>query len=143
MVVSDPQAYIDAGLTLPEAVWGNDRYSVFVRDIGEGAMHISLHRRDRQPVRDWRHLQQIKNEVAGPERTAVEIFPPESVLVDSANEYHLFVVPPGTEVPFLLGGERFVLAPEDLEEHLGGKTQARQRAWEPGLTTGLGERVPA
>lgn len=125
-------------LSIP-TVYGNDRYSVFVRQMGKGALHISLHRRDREPVRDWRHLQQIKNEVAGPERTAIEVFPPESKLADTANEYHLFVLPVDTELPFMLDGERFVLTHEQGQA-LYGKSRARQRNWEAGLTTGLGEQ---
>lgn len=134
---ADPAKYLPHGLTVPDAVYLNDRYSVFVREIGHGALHISLHRHDRQAVRDWRHLQQIKNEVAGEERVAVEVFPPESMLADSANEYHLWVLPVGTDLPFCLDGGRVVMTNEQIREKLGN-TKARQRPWEPGLTTGGG-----
>lgn len=136
--VLDPQAYIDHGLTAPDAVYGNKTYSVFVREIGRGALHISFHRRDRAAIHDWRHMQAIKNEVAGPERLAVEIFPPESSLVDSSNEYHLWVVPEGAAIPFMWEGEPYVLAPDELEREMGGPTKARQRAWEEGIPTGKG-----
>lgn len=136
--VTGHDVYEKHGMSAPDAVYGNDLYSVFVRDMGQGALHLSFHRRDRAAIRDWRHFQAIKNEVAGPERLAIEIFPPESMLVDSSNEYHLWVLPEGATVPFLLGGERFVLAPGELEEHLGGPTKARQRDWEEGIPTGLG-----
>lgn len=144
--VTGQDVYAAHGMSAPDAVYGNDTYSVFVREMGHGSLHLSFHRRDRSAIIDWRHMQAIKNEVAGPESFAVEIFPPESNLVDSSNERHLWVAPPNAKrrkewlqlLPQLLGQERFVLAPEDLEEHLGGPTKARQRAWEEGIPTGLG-----
>jgi hypothetical protein len=39
---------------------------------------------------DWRHKQYIKNQLAGPEEEAVEIFPAESRLIDGANQFHLW-----------------------------------------------------
>jgi hypothetical protein len=134
----DPQVYLDAGLTEPDAVYGNKLYSVFVREIGHGALHISFHRRDRSAVHDWRHMQAIKNEVAGPDRLALEIYPPEHYLIDSANEYHLWVVPPGTEesIPFLMR-ERFIGTQEEMEAEYG-RSKARQRPWEREIPTGLG-----
>lgn len=141
--------YAKHGMTPPDQVWANDVYSVFVRLIptdyrgkpmrdADSALHISFHRHDRAAVRDWRHFQAIKNEVAGPERTAVELFPPESQLADSANEYHLWVLPVGYVFPFALDGGRLVLDQREAEAHLGGKTKARQRDWQPGLPTGKG-----
>jgi hypothetical protein len=41
-------------------------------------------------VHDWRDLQRIKNELVGPECEAVELYPAESRLVDTANQYHLW-----------------------------------------------------
>ena len=89
--------------------WGNDIYSASVcRRVGVGyfddfkeiyngvtaeeIIWISYHRRDRQPVHDWRDIQNIKNDIAGREWEAVEIFPSESRLVDTSNEYHLFAM---------------------------------------------------
>ena len=54
------------------------------------SMHLSIRRQDRQPCRDWRDFQRIKNQLAGPEWTAFEIYPAESRKVDGANQYHLF-----------------------------------------------------
>lgn len=131
--------YDDAGLTEPDAVYGNNLYSVFVREMGHGALHISFHRRDRKAIHDWRHFQAIKNEVAGPERLAIEVYPPESALVDSANEYHLWVLPEeaADEFPFMLeaGRTRFVL---DQEEATAVAPGCKQRDWQKGLPTGKG-----
>jgi hypothetical protein len=58
-------------------------------------MHINIRRRDGSMFKDWRHFQQIKNEVAGPEREALEIYPAESRKVDTSNKWHLWVLPEG------------------------------------------------
>jgi len=60
---------------------------------------LSIKRRDKKAVHDWRHLQRIKSELMGDEREAVEIYPPESDLVDEANQYHLWVLPEGLRNP--------------------------------------------
>lgn len=139
-VSTRPEAYDEHGLTEPDAVYGNNLYSVFVREMGHGALHISFHRRDRKAIRDWRHFQSIKNEVAGPERLAIEVFPPESALVDTANEYHLFVLPEeaAADFPFMLdagSNTRLVLNQEEATRIAPG---AKQREWQKGLPTGRG-----
>jgi hypothetical protein len=55
-------------------------------------VHLSICRIDRGPCHDWRDFQRIKNELVGPEVQAVEIYPPESALVDTANQYHLWCI---------------------------------------------------
>ena len=49
---------------------------------------------------DWRDMQRIKNEICGYERTAVEIYPPMSNLVDTCNQFHLWVYPEDYELDF-------------------------------------------
>jgi hypothetical protein len=140
--VVDVEHHVKHGLTPPDEAWRNDLYTVVVRHIGHGALHLSLHRHDRAAVRDWRHLQAIKNEIAGPERTAVEVFPPESLLVDASNEYHLWVMPPETEVPFVIPVSNVMTEEEGKQQMreygITGPTKARQRSWQPGLPTGKG-----
>lgn len=107
----------------------NNLYAVNVTEVvgveGEMWQWLSIKRLDRDIIRDWRHLQRIKTELCGPEREAVEIFPPESHLVDTANQFHLWVLPPGRllNVGFRYG--RTVANPQEAE-HYG----ARQRAFE-------------
>jgi hypothetical protein len=86
-------------------LWRNKFYQVEKKilqpELGEaGAIWLSIKHHDKKAVRDWRHFQRIKNELAGAEREAVEIFPPESQLVDTANQYHLWVLPEGQSTPF-------------------------------------------
>ena len=74
----------------------NDLYQVQVQPCPEqeGMLHINIRRRDGSiTLRDWRHFQQIKNEIAGPEREAFEIYPAESRKVDTSNKFHLWVLP--------------------------------------------------
>ena len=81
-----------------DETWGNDRYTVSVRFLDgdrDGFVELSVHNYNRTPHVPWRHLQQIKNEVLGGDREAVQIFPAEDRLVDTANEFWLYVYPKG------------------------------------------------
>lgn len=60
---------------------------------------LAIKREDRKPIRSWRILQDIKNAVAGVDRTAVEIYPPEVEVTDTANMYHLWVYRPELKPP--------------------------------------------
>jgi hypothetical protein len=78
----------------------NDLYQVQVAPTGDNGdfLHINIRRLDGSMFKDWRHFQQIKNEVAGPEREALEIYPAESRKVDTSNKWHLWVLPEGAQV---------------------------------------------
>tara|TARA_R110000765_G_scaffold187638_2_gene293171 strand:- start:558 stop:1097 length:540 start_codon:yes stop_codon:yes gene_type:complete len=81
-----------------DETWGNDRYTIGVHLLGadrDGFIELAIHNHKRTPHVPWRHLQQIKNEILGSEREAVQIFPAESRLVDTANEFWLYVYPTG------------------------------------------------
>lgn len=102
-----------------ETLWFNSHYTVhrhLLEGTMEGAIHLSIRHNDRRAVRDWRHFQRIKNELAGKEREAIEIFPPESQLVDTANQYHLFVLPEGVTTPFTWNQGRHVDSSGNSEE---------------------------
>lgn len=95
-----------------ELVLKNDTYQVNVRKftfpIGE-TVHLSIKRIDRQPIHDWRDLQAIKNQIVGPECEAVELYPAESRLVDTANQFHLWCCPdPSFRFPFGFNEGRIV-----------------------------------
>jgi len=62
--------------------------------------YLSIKRLDKKSIHDWRHMQQIKNELVGKDYEAVEIYPNEKRLVDTANQYHLFVFPKNYLIPF-------------------------------------------
>lgn len=135
-----------SGAAPPAGVFANNLYQVSVYIVGdkppgEAPIHLSIKRHDRAPVHDWRHLQAIKNEICGAEAMAVEIYPPESQLVDTSNQYHLWVLPPKVRLPF--GFDEFLVS-SDIQVDLfnagsdRGEHKGRQRPWQPGLPTALG-----
>jgi hypothetical protein len=71
----------------------NDLYQVQLRIADYPLLQLNIRRRDGKPIfRDWRHFQQIKNEVVGADCEAVELYPAEDRLVDQGNKYHLWAV---------------------------------------------------
>jgi hypothetical protein len=74
------------------AIFVNDVYNVRLRNAGP-FVQLDIARFDNQPCNNWRDFQRIKNELVGPECEGVELFPAESRLVDTANQYHLWVNP--------------------------------------------------
>lgn len=60
-------------------------------------VHLSIKRKDCSKVRSWFDLQSIKNTLVGPESEGVELFPAESRKVDSADQYHLWVLADNTK----------------------------------------------
>jgi hypothetical protein len=81
--------------------WVNRLYQVQVDRREDGTVkHLNIRRRDgSMDTRDWRHFQEIKNQLAGPECEAFEIYPAESRKVDTSNKFHLWVFPPGERIP--------------------------------------------
>jgi hypothetical protein len=120
---TDPEGYdqlwndYKSGIT---KMYKNSLYTCHVRQLGalgdDGTLWISIRSNDRKAVRDWRHFQRIKNELAGEEREALEIYPKESELVDEANSYHLWVLASTDRMPFGFHGERKVGSAEDAEK---------------------------
>ena len=81
-------------------VWVNDLYVVHKSDVGNGWTELSIRRQDREPITDWRHKQQIKNQLVGEECEGLELYPAESRLVDTANQFYMWVrTEPGDRIP--------------------------------------------
>lgn len=77
--------------TVPVQTWENELY--IVRVYHEGPfVHLDITAKDEQPCKSWRHFQEIKNQIVGSSYEAVELFPAEERLVDTSNQYHLWVV---------------------------------------------------
>lgn len=114
-------------------IYANSRYQVMVSRIwghdpltgeprGEPILQLSIKRNDRLPIHDWRDLQRIKNELVGAESLALEIYPPESKLVDTANQFFLWVMPQEYHPLF-----KFIFQDRVVSElSVGG---SRQRPW--------------
>ena len=91
-----------------DEIWINDLYQVNIHrntpnhNLGKEHVidHLSIKLRTKAPIHDWRDLQEIKNLLCGPEREALEVYPAESRLVDTANQYHLWILPENMFAPF-------------------------------------------
>jgi hypothetical protein len=98
--------------TMAPRTFVNDVYRVKMRK-SPPIVQLDLARHDGQPVTAWRDLQQIKNELVGPEYEGVELFPAESRLVDTAHQYHIWVIEdPKFRFPF--GYTNRVVLPEPI-----------------------------
>lgn len=87
-----------------DEIYVNDLYQVNIdrnpeNKIHPQMVHLSCKRRDKETLHDWRELQEIKNMLCGEECEALELYPAESRAVDTANQYHLWVLPPGMHIP--------------------------------------------
>jgi hypothetical protein len=109
----------------PSRIFVNSLYQVQWHDAADSLLGplvwLSIKRRDLAPVRDWRDMQRIKNELVGPEAEAAELYPAESRLVDMSNQYHFWALP-GGRFPF--GFQSRAVTEEALP---GGA----QRPWPP------------
>lgn len=81
----------------------NNRYVVMINDNarvkGHSVIKAMVQRHDDKPIPNhWRELQTIKNQIFGKVSTAVEFYPPESELVDMANIYWLWILPPNWQL---------------------------------------------
>jgi hypothetical protein len=78
----------------------NGKYQAILKDDGDVTI-LTIRREDRRPVTDWRDVQWIKNQLLGPDVEAVQLFPAESRLVDTSNQFYLFAFKePGFRFPF-------------------------------------------
>ena len=82
---------------------------------------LSIKRLDKEPIFDWRALQNIKNDIVGADHEAVSLFPSDKRLVDEANQYHLFCLAEKGFFPFGFQ-HRMVLTPKTA-----AKVGAKQR----------------
>ncbi|MFG1364707.1 DUF7694 domain-containing protein [Xanthobacter versatilis] len=74
----------------------NGVFSVLVREVDNGdgncVIHLAITSLS-QTRPTWWEAQRIKNEICGPEATAIEVYPPQSEVVDGADMYHLWALP--------------------------------------------------
>lgn len=100
------------GIWMPQMdrCWeSDDGYSVLsrlVRTKWGKVEHVTIQRKNKGLSNDgtydvpWAVKQQIKDELFGKDRTAIEVFPTEKLLVDVCDVYHLWVFEKGFELPF-------------------------------------------
>ena len=107
-------------------IYVNDIYQVAVyrNEDADSLVHVpelkgrctwlSIKRRDKRPVNNWQDMQTIKNRLVGVDCDAIQMFPAESRMVNTANQYHLIVLPPDAIVPFGWGRRHI-----DTEQRIG------------------------
>jgi hypothetical protein len=82
----------------PESrIYRNSRYQVHVRRLkalneGPDLVHLSFKRLDREIFIPYRDKMRIKDEFVGAECEGVELFPARSRELDTANQYHLWII---------------------------------------------------
>ena len=100
-------------------VWLNELYIVHKIVHDDGWTELSIRRQDREHVVDWRHKQAIKNQLCGPECEGLELYPAESRLYDTANQFYLWVrTESGDRIPVGMDAGRHV-----SDEPIGGSVQ--------------------
>lgn len=112
-----------------DEMWRNSRYQVAIRrtliEDGEGGslemVHLSVKRISKLPLGQshWADMQRIKNELLGPNCEAVELYPAEERLIDSANQYHLWGVNSGTYRWPIGWNEGRLVVDEGEDPHIG------------------------
>ena len=61
--------------------------------------HAFIRNKDNSDI-SWKEKQKIKNDLFGRNRTAIEVFPAESRLIDKVGAYHIWILPEEMELPF-------------------------------------------
>ena len=85
----------------PDEIWMNDIYNVTVRKHKKdpvfgseaGMIQLGISSHDGTAKHDWRDFQSIKNQLAGEECEAFELYPSEARLLDPSNYYTLWCFP--------------------------------------------------
>jgi hypothetical protein len=84
----------------PDEYWANDIYHVTLRRKADtafgtsgGMIQLGINTHDGTARHDWREFQAIKNQLAGEECEAFELYPAESRLMDPSNYYSLWCFP--------------------------------------------------
>ena len=103
--------------------WTNDVYHVMKRVVKANVegnppmVYLSIKRHDKDVIAAdtrWRDFQAIKNQLVGDECEGVELYPAESRLTDTANQYHLWCIDsPEFRFPFGFNDGRSVTEATD------------------------------
>jgi hypothetical protein len=133
-----------------ESMWQNGHYNAIVTPVdidGVPMLILSFRRLDRRAVHDWRMVQRLKSELLGSDVEAAELYPHEERLLDGANQYHLWALPPGMLFAFGYEQSRSVMGQEEGIEAMveagfsrEKAERARQREFAPGEKD-VGRRV--
>lgn len=77
----------------------NEVFSVLERTLDNNIKHLAVS--SLSGIRpSWHEMQKIKDQLAGENQMAVEIYPPKAEIVDDADMFHIFVL--ATPLPVTL-----------------------------------------
>lgn len=95
---------------MSHTVWRNRWCCVMVRTVANTALGVNVEHASFRTAMNaelsWPEKQRIKDELFGPDRMAVEVYPRTSQLVDEADMYHLWIFPEGFSFDFGLGKDQ-------------------------------------
>jgi hypothetical protein len=67
-------------------------FSVLDRTLENSVRHLAVS--SLSGIRPaWHEMQRIKDELAGCDKTAVEVYPPAAEIIDQADMFHIWVLP--------------------------------------------------
>ncbi len=79
----------------PDCGWGQT-YTTQLLETSTAAgpvQHLIIRRHDNgEIIANWTTIQQIKDDILGPDTLAVEVYPPEARTIDEANCRHLWTL---------------------------------------------------
>lgn len=116
-------------IRVPDAFGGKVEHVTITRGRADGELLITT---DGSKGFSWAEKQQIKDELFGKNRVAIEVYPSEDRLIDTADVYHLWVFSKGFRLPFGIHPKEYTKAinrgysmdKQDLEKlqaHFNGK----------------------
>jgi hypothetical protein len=101
------------------ALWRCRKYVALVTSFLDGTALLTI--ADPACRHSWQDMQRIKNDVLGEQWAGVEVYPPQRLVVDKANFYHLWCTPRKLRIGWDDGGEytverTFYTSKEDRED---------------------------
>ena len=98
--------------------------------------YLSIKRRDLAVCRNWSDFQTIKNILCkdGDKRYAIEIYPPESRLMNTANQYHIWVFPKDFDLGIGFTQREVVDRTQEQSFEMNGQTFTTRQDYEEGGT---------
>lgn len=92
-VVKFPRGSVGRGWSAELTTAHKNRvFCVFDRTLSDGVRHLAVS--SLSGIRpSWHEMQRIKDDLAGHDATAVEVYPPRSQIVDEADMFHIWVLP--------------------------------------------------
>ena len=99
-ILTFPKGSIGSGWTYGFAIAHKNKvFSVLDRTLENGVRHLAVS--SLSGIRPaWREMQRIKDELAGGDKTAVEVYPPATEIVDQVNMFHIWIL--SEPLPFSL-----------------------------------------